>query len=84
MAQIRAEFALSTSTVSSEALGFSTVKLLSVKNPAIQSQVAEVASDADTDVVTPAAGEAAYLYVYKMDATNYISIKLGGAAVLRV
>ena len=31
MAQIRAEFALSTSTVSSEALGFSTVKLLSVK-----------------------------------------------------
>jgi hypothetical protein len=43
-----------------------------------------VNSDADTSVVTPAAGSAAYVWVYNKDATNYIKIKLAGTELLRV
>ena len=63
---------------------FLITKLLSVKNPAIQVQTADVATGSDTDVVTPAASEAAYVYIYNKDATNYISVKLASTALLRV
>ena len=84
MAQLKAQIALSTSSVSSEIFTFDLTKLLSVKNPVIQVQTADVATGGDTSVVTPAAGEAAYVYVFNKDNTNYVSIKLASTALLRV
>jgi hypothetical protein len=84
MAQLKASIALSTTSVSSEVFTFDLTKLLSVKNPAIQVQTADVATGSDTDIVTPAASSAAYVYVYNKDATNYVSVKLASTALLRV
>ena len=84
MANLKATISLSTSSVSSEQFNFSTTKLLSVKNPAIQTQTADVATGSDTDIVTPAASSAAYVWVYNKDTTNYVSVKLATTALLRV
>tara|TARA_R110002020_G_scaffold22166_6_gene74924 strand:- start:3497 stop:3865 length:369 start_codon:yes stop_codon:yes gene_type:complete len=84
MAQFKAQIALSTSSVSSEIFTFDLTKLLSVKNPAVQVKTADIATGSDTAVVTPAATQAAYTYVYNKDTTNYISVKFDGDDILRV
>ena len=84
MASLKATVTLSTSSVSNEIFNFSLSKLLSVKNPAVQTQTADVATGSDTDIVTPAASSAAYVFVYNKDSTNYVSVKLATTALLRV
>ena len=84
MAQLKASLSLSTTSVSSEIFTFDLTKILSVKNPAVQTQTADIATGSDTAIVTPAAASAAYVFVYNKDATNYVGIKLDGDEMLRV
>ncbi len=84
MANLTAKIELNTSTVAAEIFNFSLTNQFSVKNPVVQTATADIAHDADTSVVTPAAGSAAYVWVYNKDATNYIKIKLAGTELLRV
>jgi hypothetical protein len=84
MAQLKAVITLSTTSVSSEVFTFNLTKLFSVKNPAIQVKTVDVATGSDTAVVTPAATQAAYTYVYNKDKDNYISVKFDGDDILRV
>ena len=84
MATLTSTVKLNTTTVSAESFNISLTKLLSVKNPAIQTKTADVATGSDTAVVTPAAGAAVYVFVYNKDSTNYVSVKFDGDDILRI
>ena len=84
MATLTSILQLSTSGVAKDGLNITMSKIANIKNPAIQTSTADVAHDGDTDIVTPAASSAAYVYVKNNDATNYINVKLASTALLRV
>lgn len=84
MATLTSILQLSTSGVAKDGVNITYSNIANVKNPAIQTSTATVATGSDTDIVTPAASNAAYVYVCNKDATNFVKVKLGGNELLRV
>jgi len=85
MANLTAKIDLNTANNSSELFSFQLTKLLSIKNPSVQTFAVTVAHDADTAVLDGTENaEATYLWIYNRDATNYVKIELATVAVLRV
>lgn len=85
MASLTSTTKLSTTSVSSENFSISLTKLLSVKNPTIQTKTVDVAADADTAVLNGSANTAAtYLWIYNKDSTNYVGVELATTLLLRV
>ena len=84
MSQLRAQISLSSTSVSNENFKFDCVKLVQTKNPAIQTKACTIETGSDTAIVTPAATEAAYVFVYNTDVTNYVKVKFddGGGNAL--
>tara|TARA_R100001463_G_scaffold21609_1_gene51821 strand:- start:147 stop:527 length:381 start_codon:yes stop_codon:yes gene_type:complete len=80
MSQLRAQISLSSTSVSNENFRFDNSKLVFTKNPAIQTKACTVETGADTAIVDPAAGEAAYVFVYNSDTSNYIKVKFDDGA----
>ena len=84
MAQIKATLSLVTSSVSSERFSFNASRLLTTQNPSIQTKTVDVATGSDTAIVTPAAGSAAYVFIFNQDNENFVKVKFddGGGNAL--
>ena len=74
MAQIKATLSLVTSSVSSERFSFNASRLLTTQNPSIQTKTVDVATGSDTAIVTPAAGSAAYVFIFNQDNENFVKV----------
>ena len=86
MASLTTIFQLSTSGVARDRVNFTSSKIATVKNPAIQTGTASISSI--ETIVTAAAGVTAsdgtYIYIRNTDPTNFLVVTFGSTSTLKI